>query len=189
MISGTLPRRACPQASGAGTQGLWHLDSWPAPTQPATAPRSSTQLVCETGGIFEPFIRSKCGLFTKTGSGQTSGKLKKGCYRFPRWRDQCAERVRRGPDERRRFRNCRGARNAFYMSCLFCFKTIVVPRQARDKYLRETHKKRSFLEFSLCLSRACLGKIIISIYKWRKKPVFSPLRRCGRSSSGCICMR
>ena len=24
----------------------------------------------------------------------------------------------------------------------------------------------SFLEFSLCLSRACLGKIIIFIYKW-----------------------
>ena len=32
-------------------------------------------------------------------------------------------------------------------------------------------EKRSFLsEFSLCLSRACLGKIIILIYKWRKKP-------------------
>jgi hypothetical protein len=29
-----------------------------------------------------------------------------------------------------------------------------------------------FLEFSLCLSRACLGKIIIFIYKWLKKPVF-----------------
>ena len=29
---------------------------------------------------------------------------------------------------------------------------------------------RRFWEFSLCLSRACLGKIIIFIYKWRKKP-------------------
>jgi len=27
----------------------------------------------------------------------------------------------------------------------------------------------TFLEFSLCLSRACLGKIMHFIYKWRKK--------------------
>jgi hypothetical protein len=27
-----------------------------------------------------------------------------------------------------------------------------------------------FFEFSLCLSRACLGKKITFIYKWRKKP-------------------
>jgi len=26
-----------------------------------------------------------------------------------------------------------------------------------------------FLEFSLCLSRACLGKMMLFIYKWRKK--------------------
>jgi hypothetical protein len=26
----------------------------------------------------------------------------------------------------------------------------------------------SFFEFSLCLSRACLGKMIVFIYKWRK---------------------
>jgi len=29
-----------------------------------------------------------------------------------------------------------------------------------------------FLEFSLCLSRACLGTIIVFIYKWLKKTVF-----------------
>jgi hypothetical protein len=29
--------------------------------------------------------------------------------------------------------------------------------------------KRHFFEFSLCLSRACLGKIMHFIYKWRKK--------------------
>jgi hypothetical protein len=29
-----------------------------------------------------------------------------------------------------------------------------------------------FFEFSLCLSRACLGKIIIFIYKWRKNTRF-----------------
>ena len=31
-----------------------------------------------------------------------------------------------------------------------------------------------FLEFSLCLSRACLGKVIIFLYKWVKNTVFSP---------------
>ena len=29
-----------------------------------------------------------------------------------------------------------------------------------------------FVEFSLCLSRACLGKIIVFIYKWLKNAVF-----------------
>jgi hypothetical protein len=31
-----------------------------------------------------------------------------------------------------------------------------------------------FFEFSLCLSRACLGKMMHFIYKWQKKPVFLP---------------
>ena len=30
-----------------------------------------------------------------------------------------------------------------------------------------------FFEFSLCLSRACLGKMFVFIYKWRKKWRFS----------------
>ena len=34
-----------------------------------------------------------------------------------------------------------------------------------------------FLEFSLCVSRACLGKIIVFVYEWLKKTVFSPARR------------
>jgi hypothetical protein len=33
-------------------------------------------------------------------------------------------------------------------------------------------KTASFLEFSLCLSRACLGKMIVFIHKWRKNAVF-----------------
>jgi hypothetical protein len=28
----------------------------------------------------------------------------------------------------------------------------------------------SFVEFSLLLSRACLGKMIVFLYKWLKKP-------------------
>jgi hypothetical protein len=35
-------------------------------------------------------------------------------------------------------------------------------------------RKKSFFEFSLCLSRACLGKMIVFIYKWLKKvPLFA----------------
>jgi hypothetical protein len=33
-------------------------------------------------------------------------------------------------------------------------------------------KTASFFEFSLCLSRACLGKMIVFIYKWLKSAVF-----------------
>ena len=37
------------------------------------------------------------------------------------------------------------------------------------------YKKTPFVfEFSLCLSRACLGKTITFIYKWLKKTVFLP---------------
>jgi len=35
-------------------------------------------------------------------------------------------------------------------------------------------KTVSVCEFSLCLSRACLGKKITFINKWRKRTVFSP---------------
>jgi hypothetical protein len=34
-------------------------------------------------------------------------------------------------------------------------------------------KTASFLEFSLCLSRACLGKMIVYTYKWLKNAVFA----------------
>jgi hypothetical protein len=34
-------------------------------------------------------------------------------------------------------------------------------------------KNGIFFQFSLCLSRACLGKIIVFIYKWLKKWHFS----------------
>jgi hypothetical protein len=38
---------------------------------------------------------------------------------------------------------------------------------------RAVRQNGLFFEFSLCLSPACLGKMIIFIYKWLKKPVFS----------------
>jgi hypothetical protein len=33
-------------------------------------------------------------------------------------------------------------------------------------------RNASFFEVSLCLSRACLGKMIVYMYNWRKKPRF-----------------
>ena len=38
-------------------------------------------------------------------------------------------------------------------------------------------KTASFFEFSPCLSRACLGKMIVFIYKWLKNAVFRRTRR------------
>ena len=36
-------------------------------------------------------------------------------------------------------------------------------------------KHGPFVEFSLCLSRACLGRMIVFIYKWLRKTVFTHL--------------
>ena len=41
--------------------------------------------------------------------------------------------------------------------------------------LRLPSTKRAFFEFSLCLSRACLGQMFVYIYKWLKIAVFSYL--------------
>ena len=39
---------------------------------------------------------------------------------------------------------------------------------------RAVRKRHSFFEFSLCLSRACLGKTIIFSIKWRQNGVSLP---------------
>ena len=50
------------------------------------------------------------------------------------------------------------------------------PRQSGTRHdASPFDKTASIFEFSLCLSLACLGKIIIFICKWRKKTVFSQL--------------
>ena len=46
-------------------------------------------------------------------------------------------------------------------------------------------KCRLFLELSLCLSRACLGKKMIFIYKWRKKCRFSRTHAVGQACGFC----
>ena len=48
---------------------------------------------------------------------------------------------------------------------------------------REACRNTSFFEFSLCLSRACLGQNIAFIHKWLKKTVFSPLSRALKSNA------
>jgi len=48
-------------------------------------------------------------------------------------------------------------------------------RSTKMRYLVMAHRVRktaSFLKFSLCLSRACLGKMIVFKYKWLKNAVF-----------------
>eukprot|EP01046_Picozoa_sp_COSAG06_P051993 COSAG06_NODE_8625_length_2112_cov_1.090909_2_plen_87_part_00 len=54
---------------------------------------------------------------------------------------------------------------------------LILPRQAWGKH-RENSKKDG------CLSRACLGKMSISMYKWRKKTVFLPAPASGSRSGG-----
>jgi hypothetical protein len=51
----------------------------------------------------------------------------------------------------------------------------VPPTQQQLELKTAVRKTASFFEFSLCLSRACLGKMIVFICKWRENAVF---RRC-----------
>jgi hypothetical protein len=56
--------------------------------------------------------------------------------------------------------------------------------EVRNRIKGALRKRRLFLSFSLCLSRACLGKMSILMYKWRKKAAFLTFR----SASGCNCV-
>ena len=53
-------------------------------------------------------------------------------------------------------------------------------RQLREALAKDesssVRKTASFFEFSLCLSRACLGKVFVFLYKWLKNAVFRRLR-------------
>jgi len=66
---------------------------------------------------------------------------------------------------------------AFAVAFLFYIEhvcnTMSFPKQAPDKQKeRIQHATPSLFELFLCLSRACLGKMIILMYKWLKKTVF-----------------
>jgi hypothetical protein len=54
--------------------------------------------------------------------------------------------------------------------------------QAELQAQKQVRKTASFFEFSLCLSRACLGKMIVFIYKWLKMPFFAGTERRNRST-------
>jgi len=53
-------------------------------------------------------------------------------------------------------------------------RTYLIGAILRRQCVGDAATKRSFFEFSLCLSRACLGEKSILMYKWLKKTVFSP---------------
>jgi hypothetical protein len=66
-------------------------------------------------------------------------------------------------------------------------------RQARDKRKKErlepkNQKKKRIFVFFLCLSRACLGKMIVFIYKWLKNAVFCRRSGCGSSPISTRCL-
>jgi hypothetical protein len=46
-----------------------------------------------------------------------------------------------------------------------------------------------FFEFSLCLSRVCLGKMIVYMYKWLKKGFFPHSCACGLAVDRVRCWR
>jgi hypothetical protein len=47
-----------------------------------------------------------------------------------------------------------------------------------EKYLELPRNQINvIMSLGACVSRACLGKIIVFIYKWRKNGVFSPVAR------------
>ena len=103
-----------------------------------------------------------------------------------------------------------GTENAFFCAILYAKTIIVLPRQARDRHGKSTTQKERdafvsqpkielatdfllrmiqgcvethllFFEFSLCLSRACLGKMIIcSIQRARLQCSF-PIIRISKS--------
>jgi hypothetical protein len=54
-------------------------------------------------------------------------------------------------------------------------------------YHQHWEKTPFYFEFSLCLSRACLGKIIVFAYKWLKNGVFVPVGTFVPSAGGPEC--
>ena len=55
----------------------------------------------------------------------------------------------------------------------------VPPTQQQLELETAVRKTASFFEFSLYLSRACLGKMIVLMYKWLNNAVFRRRSRCG----------
>jgi hypothetical protein len=75
------------------------------------------------------------------------------------------------------------------MPCLYIVEHPITLYQDRlGTELAEEHrtqKTASFFEFSLCLSRACLGKMMHFIYKWLKNAVFRTHTRIRRCPCAC----
>ena len=71
----------------------------------------------------------------------------------------------------------------------FVDKLAKISTQLRTETQMQVRKRRRFFEFSLCLSRACLGKMFVFMCKWLKRtvlahrthqwPTLRTRRRCG----------
>ena len=68
--------------------------------------------------------------------------------------------------------------------CAICLVSAHWPHN--PELMHDAATKRSFLEFSLGLSRACLDRIIIFTYKWRFKRPFCYLYMRPRLSSTIV---
>jgi hypothetical protein len=60
--------------------------------------------------------------------------------------------------------------------CNLCLNLVtkrmkLAVRFRRDKRKRAPPEEKRYVELSLCLARACLGKMIVLMYKWLKKTV------------------
>jgi hypothetical protein len=69
---------------------------------------------------------------------------------------------------KRAFSYINGAKRPFFHLCAAELEALVLEFSA----VRFPCRNASFFEFSLCLSRACLGKIIVFMYKWLKTTDF-----------------
>jgi hypothetical protein len=74
-------------------------------------------------------------------------------------------------------------RRVLFCFLFFCFVLCAAHITAVICDVISALENGTFFEFSLCLSRACLGKMLIFIYKWLKSAVFLPypLRNAGHA--------
>ena len=54
----------------------------------------------------------------------------------------------------------------------------IAPEEDRWDFEGLSEVRTLFFEFALCLSRACLGKIIVFTYKWLKKKLKTVISHC-----------
>ena len=107
------------------------------------------------------FYSTAVGQEFKTMAHQRHGNVAQacpGCHATNNFHDKCVQA-------------CPGchATNHFHDKCVRVVAACSDKQGGQPSWVRKT---ASFFEFSLCLSRACLGKMFVFIYKWLKNAVF-----------------